>query len=65
MRRIQCLSIAVASSILGLAPGAACVMQQHQREQALDLAAAGHQAIEQARQPNRFTRKIRPHQIFA
>ena len=47
------------------AAGAAGIVQQHQRQQALDLAAARHQRIEQARQPDRFARQIRPHQILA
>ena len=49
----------------GLAAGTAGIVQQHQRQQPLDLAASRHQRVEQPRQPDRFARKIRPHQIFA
>ena len=43
----------------GLAPGAARVVQQHQRQQSLDLAALRHQRVEQAAKPDRFAREIR------
>ena len=45
--------------------GAARVVQQHQRQQSLDLAASGHQRIEQPAEPDRFAREIGPHQILA
>ena len=48
-----------------LAAGAAGIMQQHQREQASDLAAAGHQRVEQPSQSDRLAREIRPHQVVA
>ena len=45
--------------------GAARVVQQHQRQQSLDLAAPRHQRVEQTAEPDRFARQIRPHQILA
>ena len=41
----------------GLAPGAARVVQQHQRQQSLDLAPLRHQGVEQAAEPDRFARQ--------
>ena len=49
----------------GFAPRAPRVVQQHQRQQPLDLAAPGYQHIEQAAEPDRFARQIRTHQSVA
>ena len=39
-------------------------MQQHQGQQSLDFTASLHQRVEQPRQPDRFAREVRPHQVF-